>query len=525
MITQYLEDKDKYMIDYLRKEVSNGNLNNYINTDSWLNYWAEAKNSFFEAFNHNFILQKKIVITEESTKLTRSIRNLLGSLECLSFIGHLCDHIKRYKKNSFIHIDSLIKDYIFTINDFINNVYTGPSCTIYGPNGYSYKIIQKSKIMRILSKLSKMFNLENLFEPVRLAHSQIMNEARIEATLYLSIHPLDYMTASYNNNDWRSCMHWFDGEYRRGVVEMMNSPNVICAYISSDHEDIQLGNYNWNSKRWREFFIITKDAIVGIKGYPYWNRDLENTCIFWLKEIFTSEDNTYSDETYQIKNVVTINDNKIYFDFECGPAMYNDFREQHYGVISNQIFDRHNQAKDLTLDVDYSGPSECVVCGSCDKEFECEGDLICNNCAPSYFCCHCGERIWDLEDDLITFNGRYYHADCYNSLLTCDICEEKAVDLSIDRDDGEEFVLCKSEKTPNIIYTNNFSRPETFICCDECAKTYLIPNTFFRSRHSLFATRYSIASAEKMPKYFYDHWIDNDFGKYTKKDNSEIITI
>ena len=60
------------------------------------------------------------------------------------------------------------------------------------------------KIMKILRKLAILVDSEALFESNRLRQSQIMNDARIKATLCLSIHPIDYLTASLNENNWRS---------------------------------------------------------------------------------------------------------------------------------------------------------------------------------------------------------------------------------------------------------------------------------------------------------------------------------
>ena len=163
--------------------------------------------------------------------------------------------------------------------------------------------------------------------------SRVRNTAEINANLCLSIHPLDYMTASYNDNNWHSCMNWLQGEYRRGVIEMMNSKCVVVAYLESAHDKLTFYGadvHYWNSKKWREFFIVRPNYITGIKGYPYWNRNLEDTVLFWLKDLYKdvfsgkysnsisvwSYDNAVSDRNYNVS---------VNFDFDCGPAMYNDF--------------------------------------------------------------------------------------------------------------------------------------------------------------------------------------------------------
>ena len=50
----------------------------------------------------------------------------------------------------------------------------------------------------------------------------------MEGYLYLSIHPLDYLSISETNHGWRSC-HALDGEYRNGNLSYLtirfNDPN------------------------------------------------------------------------------------------------------------------------------------------------------------------------------------------------------------------------------------------------------------------------------------------------------------
>lgn len=69
------------------------------------------------------------------------------------------------------------------------------------------------------SKLSKSFKrFINSQEIVRWAQdtaSRYMQENKIEGYLYLSIHPLDFLTISENNENWWSCQS-LDGDYRSG---------------------------------------------------------------------------------------------------------------------------------------------------------------------------------------------------------------------------------------------------------------------------------------------------------------------
>ena len=48
-----------------------------------------------------------------------------------------------------------------------------------------------------------------------------------------------------------------EGSYRLGTVEMMNSPMVICAYLSGKNQMDINGVYEWNSKKWRAWAIVS----------------------------------------------------------------------------------------------------------------------------------------------------------------------------------------------------------------------------------------------------------------------------
>ena len=80
---------------------------------------------------------------------------------------------------------------------------------------------------------------------------------------------------STNDYNWNSCMDWTgSGEYRRGTVEMMNSPMVICAYLKSDVQQMHFNGYEWPSKKWRAWIVVNKDAILCNRNYPYTNDNL-----------------------------------------------------------------------------------------------------------------------------------------------------------------------------------------------------------------------------------------------------------
>ena len=83
--------------------------------------------------------------------------------------------------------------------------------------------------------------------------SQIVQENKISGKLCLSVHPLDFLSSSENQHNWRSC-HALDGEYRAGNLSYMTDSVTVMAYLKSE-EDVELPRFPayvpWNNKKWR----------------------------------------------------------------------------------------------------------------------------------------------------------------------------------------------------------------------------------------------------------------------------------
>jgi hypothetical protein len=214
------------------------------------------------------------------------------------------------------------------------------------------------------------------------------------------------MTMSDNTYDWDSCMSWVsEGCYRQGTVEMMNSPCVVVAYLAGN-EEMKINGNSWNSKKWRELFIVNRDVITSIKDYPYNNESLTREIVKWIKEL--AEKNlgwTYTEPTDYDYNNHSFHLNHINSNIQLVFStnnMYNDFGhiEKHYGCINNQL-DRNKLFKknsydvftSLCLEVEYSGASQCMVCGELDPKFDSGSCLACSDCQPVFRCTCCGDII------------------------------------------------------------------------------------------------------------------------------------
>lgn len=434
------EDMEK--IEYLRRAETPDrafNSNHWCDTGFFLRYWNTAKRTLFKMFGKQLILSKPVNVVITDDTLWDKMRCLCYSPEMHDFFKKLTERLNEV--DGFNVNDTVIsrRYYNITYEEILASLVDTESC-FYNEYKYDdvefpipgstkkFKLTRGMKTFRALSKFAKYYDLTQEFEIVRLKHSQILNENTFNGDLCLSIHPLDYMTASFNNNDWRSCMNWEDGEYRRGVVEMMNSEAVVCAYLKSGHDTLDLGYAGeWNSKKWREFFIVNEDVVSGIKGYPYWNHIIEKIALDWLRELaiqnlgYDYEDNCISwgdnSEKITVNNVACSHP-----IFECGPAMYNDFCYEN-GYIS--YFSPHySEMKNYVYD--YSGRSECICCGDEEENFEGESCLVCSTCYEPMYCACCGDPIdEDYNDYEQLSDGYYYCSYCIDNMPRCVVCDEK----------------------------------------------------------------------------------------------------
>ena len=343
---------------------------NWMPTRDWLSYWDNAKSRYLKKmFKNELIMSKEISYKMDITEISQAMNATFYGWNADKQFGkfhddfcHAFDYLYNDVKKRYLYriVTSLMDTQFLASNEFdffdiqcCDNDYVD----IPIPNqSKPFRLQKGAKVSRAIGKLCTLMNIPG-WEPFRLKVSQMLNTATIKGTLCLSIHPADYLTASLNENDWTSCMDFYEGEYRRGVIEMMNSEMVVCAYLKSNSEILHLsqtsqGGLTWNSKKWREFFLVNSYGIFGVKGYPYWNKDLEDTVINWLRELVITN-NIFPEITfgekiiaYELDKPINIHEREFNcqiaaYDFRCncGPAMYNDFYSGnvYHGIFSNEV--------------------------------------------------------------------------------------------------------------------------------------------------------------------------------------------
>ena len=388
-----------------------------------LRVWNANKQPLMRLLDDNLILEKPVLFSksvdelaeELDAKMPEHLREAIQKI--VSFYYNLYDYTTFTCTNDLMYnsrwdIEVLLSNYTLAANKC--NINTKD---IVLPNNESIRIQKGCKPMKIIKKLFAAMGYEDsVYEDLRLFQSQVLNQKQLRGTLCLSIHPLDFMTMSDNNEDWSSCMSWDDnGCYRIGTVEMMNSPYVVVAYLKSDSHTYRIGNLEWNSKKWRCLYIIDANRVItSIKGYPYYNESLLEAAGEWLVEL--ANKNSFGDFDATTANIYDYNKiaDGVRVDFSTY-GMYNDFGcANHWGVVAKNFADDW-------ICLNYSGESECMWCGDLFKvESDEEGTLVCPDCSGAIRCDECGCHI-DPEYSYSDPNGDgSFCESCYSDLFITD---------------------------------------------------------------------------------------------------------
>ena len=401
-----------------------------------LRFWNKNKQWLFDAFGQELILEKEVDI-----EATESIGKYTLDKEMNNY--HFVHMIPNY-----LHYTEYYP--LLITSDLYNNKFSGETYSFF-VNGKTIKVQKGCKLNRVFHKIAKAIGTDEAlksYEEFSIFLSQCSNQRRIKGTLCLSIHPMDFFTASDNHNGWDSCFSWFNnGGYSSSTIGAMNCPAVVIAYIKSSKEFLKLHEeLVWNSKRWREFFIVDPEAILGVKGYPWENDTLEQMCLKWLADLLKFKDNNVY--MFTTSGNCAEKDFKAYVNIEY---MYDDF---HRGSSKQGCINTEERC----LEIDVAQTLSCIACGHIYHEYEdhrvcldCENIIYCDDCdepmlaseamwvgecrvcsdcyqANYYTCSECGET--DIYVDSIWFrNGKHYCEKCY-------FAEEE-----LEEDEGEEIEL------------------------------------------------------------------------------------
>ena len=461
------QDKE-YITEYIERW---GGINSPIKLKAPLDYilreWNKSKQTLFNIFGEKLMLEKEIEIEDGDNKKIREINNYLNSTnpgtDFINSIRKLFTFNGTYFEDTYATYNLTQAKQLFT-----NRV--AKEFSYRNKDGKIVKVPEGAKVMRVLQKIAKEFDLPD-FEIFRNHISRITETRKSKVKFTLSIHPLDYMTMSDNANGWESCMNWTQGpgSYRAGTIEMMNSPVIVVAYITTKPYYPANTSIEWTSKSWRELIIVHPNTICSVKSYPYYNIAFDKALVNWLADLVEEKTEWRYNRKKPQESLESCSyieawqdkedkDNHFLLNFATN-EMYNDFgNTDNYGIFSVNPPDN----KYRTFAINYSGLMTCMCCGEDGYWSDDTEAVICEDCEPSIYCYCCGERV--NTNDAIEVDGEWVCEDCYNDLHRCMCCE----DTHFDDDLTLMFVGHIEDQTINIDYDEHY-------ICSECLanKEYL----------------------------------------------------
>ena len=518
-----------------------------FDAEKYLRRWSTAKADLYGIFGNKFILEKKISVLTPEAVLGQRIdkafflwnrandRTFFGRFYDLAYnayhkmlddreygISHIFHHIYNYN----IHL---------TYNKI--RLINGTSLTI--PSKYlkidkDLTIHNGEKAVKAYYKIAKALGYEdeiipvckkchaydgecdceadiiemNAYEAFRIQHSRILNQKKLEGTLCLSIHPLDFLTMSDNDCGWSSCMSWRnEGEFHLGTVEMMNSSNIVMAYLKSDTdmELIDAFGYNdtWNSKKWRQLIIVSPELIVGNRQYPYNSEGLSEIAISWIVELCRSIGwGSYNEKfTYAQRCRNDFSWGSIEFCIEMD-SMYNDF-DHHEGGLAFCSSELLKNEKSFCINV--SGDALCDICYESIIDNSPE-QTSCPSCLGHVQCFECGYHLHVEEANY--YDGKIYCINCYERFMArCEFCgdyhpvsETYAINLRIDE--------CLPNDPIHIIF-NTIKGKGRYRCCPHCFEEHFKNNNTIIDVTSTFTRFKQICSfdLDSLDKGIIKHFI------------------
>ena len=412
--------------------------------------WANAKEKRLKSiFGNDLIKSKKVVIEKALEELAEDLR--IKGDEFFKLIMKKLKDAELVDSSSYWRVLGLIS---YPSELITNKMTVGYTFEVKGKK--PFKVNKGQKAMKALHKICEVLDVpEEDFEEFRLLHSQVLNNKKVEGELCLSIHPLDYLTMSDNANGWDSCMSLDnEGCYRAGVIETMNCPNTIVAYLKSDSIEYEIQDienrdkYYWNSKKFRQLVIINEQGILTNRAYPYRHDELTQEVINFAAELcgedYEGENIFYNDyEGGSIKNIID-------FKLETYEHMYNDFAQTSFSFI--RLNKNLQGLADQIIRFELGGRSKCCGCGTALDRNE---SILCSCCSEQEVCAYCCEIIEATEERYTTTNGDILCEYCYDNHTVCcaSCCETCYTDDTtfIDEDDN--------------MYAGN---PEVGYYCEEC---------------------------------------------------------
>lgn len=419
-----------------------------VNTAPLFEQWAKSKQQFIDCMGGKLIYEYPEQVTfslSEESKLQK--------------IDSFCDYImERFDALSLHDFFWANKEGFWDNKTTVETTHNGTTI----PKGMK----MGKALMRYFTDVLS----EEELDSIRCEMSNLIQEDKVTGTLCFSVHPLDFLSISESNYNWRSC-HALDGEYRCGNLSYMVDDCTMVVYLRSN-EMTKLPRFPesvpWNNKKWRclHFFDREKGLVWLGRQYPfstdgydsYLPRVMQkNNCFdakvrdnIGLRRYLDNPFNlfgAYTDEAFNVyvpgtvagANIHTLRHRYIEIDSDLyslsRDMITNDQYSYHYNdlLLSPHYMPRcfrympgsnaYNIANGKRLVI--GGHTHCVVCGKAHPQDS--NSMTCQKCSPYddyydedenddevYYCMACGTAV--PRDEVVFSNDDFpYCRECWDA--------------------------------------------------------------------------------------------------------------
>lgn len=365
------------------------------NIDKLFEQWYENKKYFIELFGDKLIyeLPYKVKFTLEPNDIYKMTSEFIEFIE---------QGFNNYELADFVYAND---------TSFFENRVTHP----YVNEEKGIFIGSGAKIIKSFKHFEKD---QKALEILQNKASQIIQTDKIEGTLCLSVHPLDFLSSSENTYRWTSC-HSLNGDYRAGNLSYMVDNSTVLCYLKGDN-DVKIPMFpdtvKWNSKKWRTLlhFSQNKDLILAGRQYPFPSESGLDLILQALSALNIFSDSCNWEVNNDFKKLVQNTKNALNYNDLLESSIYKDLLsveitkgEHSPVVVGEEVYCLHCGKKLVTK-------TETMRCDECELKYGFEVNESFGVCAC------CGTRI--NKDETLNIGDDYICDTCCKT--ECFICED-----------------------------------------------------------------------------------------------------
>jgi hypothetical protein len=414
--------------------------------DDIIDKWLSQKKWVIDAFGGEPIYEypEKFTFKASNSKLENSFNNFVSEVKASAYENPALNDFSKF-------IEAQTKEAFF--ENRVARAYT-----------YKGEVIYKGD--KLLRSFKHFFTDKEVLKHWQDKASQVIQKQEISGRLCFSVHPLDFLSASENNNGWESC-HSLHGDYRAGNLSYLMDRCTIMCYIKSDAPDVLIHSMGipWNNKKWRMWCFISDNRNIIFSGrqYPFELEDILNEIrpILFSALGYTSDDgwSNWSDKYISYFGSEPLRKKYFMFDktlispediiTEENELFYDDLISSSIYVKPFYMTNRYKYWLDPVFTI--GGDVPCPICGkgyvgSYDNDGH---SMLCENCGYEYdeninYCEICDERIRPGEEYWI--NDTCLCEDCYlEKTVECEDCGDRYFINDVDDiifDEESEAFIC-----------------------------------------------------------------------------------